>query len=304
MRADSPPQRGAEARMVPADRPRSYYGLPIVKRPTWTWEVPVYFFTGGTAGALAALSAFARWTGRRELGRRSRRLALLGAAVSPALLISDLGRPQRFLNMLRVLRPTSPMSLGSWTLAGFGGVLALAELADLARLPEFIAGTLEGGPAILGPILTNYTAVLLGDTANPSWRAGRAFLPFVFSGSSLSAAGGALCCANPGADATESRRLVLAGVAVETAAFTLMERRLGDLARPYNSGRAGTFSRLQRGASLGAVALLVSAGRRSRAARFFGGGLAMASSLALRECVYHAGFAAAENPDYLVSNQS
>ena len=179
--------------MVPRDRPRSYYGLPIVKRPAWSWEVPWYLFFGGTAGALAAASVAARWTGARRLGIRARRLALLGAMVSPALLISDLGRPSRFLNMLRVFRPTSPMSLGSWTLAGFGTSLGLAEAADTIGLPATVVGTLEGASGVLGPILTNYTAVLLGDTANPIWRGGRATLPFVFSASSMAAAGAALC---------------------------------------------------------------------------------------------------------------
>lgn len=292
----------AERPLVPRERPRSYYGLPIVRRPAWTWEVPLYFFTGGTAGALSAVSILARWNGQHRMGRTARRLALAGALVSPALLISDLGRPARFLNMLRVLRPTSPMSLGSWTLAGFGGALGMAEAAELAGLPVVVTGTLEGAAGILGPILANYTAVLLGDTANPIWRGGRHLLPFVFSGSSLAAAGGALCLAGPEEGRSASRRMVVAGTALEQAAFLGMESQLGPIAEPYRTGPGGRLARAHRMASW-AGALLVLAGGRSRLLLRLGGVLALGSSALLRQAVYRAGFQAADDPGYLVESQ-
>src|SRR5690606_31944144 len=94
----------------------SYYGRPVLKEPVWTWEIPAYFFLGGTAGAANALSLGARLTGNRELADRLSLVATAGLAASPVLLVSDLGRPERFLNMLRVFKVTSPMSVGSWAI--------------------------------------------------------------------------------------------------------------------------------------------------------------------------------------------
>lgn len=290
--------------MVPAANPRSYYGLPIVKRPAWTQEVPWYFFVGGTSGALAATSMVARWSANAGLERRARRLALAGALVSPALLISDLGRPSRFLNMLRVFRPTSPMSLGSWTLAGFGSALGAAEAAELVGLPAAMVGTAEVAAGILGPILSTYTAVLLGDTANPIWRGARHLLPFVVSGSSMASAGGALCVAGPEGDLRSARLMVVAGTAVEQISFFAMERQLGALAEPYAEGRAGTLNKIQRASSLLGAALIAALGRRSRLGAAVGGVLTLVGSAALRQCIYQAGFQSAEDPAYLVRSQS
>src|SRR5581483_8123899 len=98
-----------------------YYGLPVLKAPVWTWEIPLYFFVGGTAGAAAVLAAAYAMFGQAPLvARRARWIALAGGLLSPVLLISDLGRPERFLNMLRVFKWRSPMSMGSWILAVFG----------------------------------------------------------------------------------------------------------------------------------------------------------------------------------------
>src|SRR4028118_1689221 len=100
----------------------TYYDLPLLKPPVWTWEVPVYFFVGGAAGAASVLGVAAQFSkGNEELVRDARWIALIGVAVSGPLLIPDLGRPERFLNMLRVFKPQSPMSVGVWTLAVFGG---------------------------------------------------------------------------------------------------------------------------------------------------------------------------------------
>src|SRR5215218_8595674 len=104
---------------------RSYHGRPVLKEPVWTWEVPCYFFVGGLAGASAPLALAAQAAGNRPLERRAWLTALAGAAVSPALLVSDLGRPERFLHMLRMVKPTSPMSLGAWALTVFGAATGL-----------------------------------------------------------------------------------------------------------------------------------------------------------------------------------
>src|SRR6266566_3732172 len=108
-----------------------YYGIPLLKKPAWTWEIPLYFFVGGAAGASAVVGAIASYTGAdRKLVRDARWIAAAGAVISPALLISDLGRPSRFLNMLRVFKPQSPMSVGAWTLLGFSAGASATAFAQ------------------------------------------------------------------------------------------------------------------------------------------------------------------------------
>src|SRR4051794_38380663 len=136
--------------MVPPAEPRSYYGRPVIKEPVWTPEIPIYFFTGGMAGASAGLALGARLLGRQKLARVATANAFAGVVVSPALLISDLGVPRRFLNMLRVFKVTSPMSVGSWILSVEGGLLAVTASHEflgwfprpLARIAEALAAAL------------------------------------------------------------------------------------------------------------------------------------------------------------------
>src|SRR5881392_2160286 len=144
-----------------------YYGIPLLKKPAWTWEIPLYFFTGGTAGAAAVVGAIANYTGAdRRLVRDARWIAAAGSVISPALLISDLGRPARFLNMLRVFKPQSPMSVGVWTLVGFSGGTAAAAFAQLLTDrygPSFPVRVIEqAGQAaslLFGLPFSNYTGV-------------------------------------------------------------------------------------------------------------------------------------------------
>src|SRR4051794_21180413 len=156
--------------MVPPAEPRSYYGRPVIKEPTWTPEIPIYFFTGGLAGASAGLSFMARLTGRKKLARVATANAFAGVAVSPALLISDLGVPMRFLNMLRVFKVTSAMSVGSWLLGvggGFVSVTAAHEFLGLSPKPVArVAGALG---ALFGMPLSTYPAALVANTAVPVW---------------------------------------------------------------------------------------------------------------------------------------
>lgn len=162
-----------------------YYDLPLLKPPVWTWEVPVYFFVGGAAGAASVLGAAAQLTGGdEELVRDARWIALIGAAVSGPLLISDLGRPERFLNMLRVFKPQSPMSVGVWTLAVFGGATSGAVLLPFKPLRDLSAIV----AAASGLVMATYTGVLLGVTAIPVWKEHADFLPVHFGASALNSA--------------------------------------------------------------------------------------------------------------------
>src|SRR5947209_16016931 len=108
----------------------SYHGQPVIKEPIWTWEIPLYFFTGGLAGASAGLAYLSEAHGNEELARRAWAVALAGVTISPALLTSDLGRPARFMNMLRMFKVTSPMSVGSWILTGSGASTAVAAASS------------------------------------------------------------------------------------------------------------------------------------------------------------------------------
>lgn len=179
-----------------AESGRGYHGLPLLKPPVWTWEVPAYFFVGGAAGAAAVIGAVANARGGRpNLVRDARWIAAAGAAASPALLISDLGRPERFLNMLRVFKLRSPMSVGAWTLVAFSNAAAAAAFADAAdratggRLPVKVLGNAaEALSAATGLILSTYTGVLVGATAIPVWSRNVRLLPIHFGASGVGAA--------------------------------------------------------------------------------------------------------------------
>ena len=173
-----------------------YYGLPALKQPVWTWEVPAYFFVGGVAGAAATIAAAARMAGGRpELVRDARWIAAAGGAISPPLLIADLGRPERFLNMLRVFKLQSPMSVGAWTLVAFSnaaGAAAFADWIDRAsggRIPVRVIGNAaETLAAATGLVLSTYTGVLIGATAIPAWSENVRILPVHFGASAVGSA--------------------------------------------------------------------------------------------------------------------
>src|SRR3954451_20652565 len=102
-------------------------------------------------------------SGGPALTRVSRLVSGGGALASVAFLVHDLGRPERFLHMLRVFKVTSPLSVGSWILAPFSGLTtATAGAHVLGRLPRLrrVSGALS---AVLGAPLTTYTAVLIAD---------------------------------------------------------------------------------------------------------------------------------------------
>ena len=171
-----------------------YYGIPLLKQPPWTWEIPLYFFVGGAAGAASVIGALADWIGDDEkLANDARWVAAGGAGLSSVLLISDLGRPERFLGMLRVFKLQSPMSMGAWTLAAFGSAAGAAVFANLVRqrydsLPVRIVGQVSQGlAALFGLPLHNYTGVLIGATAIPVWNKNVKTLPVHFGMSGVQA---------------------------------------------------------------------------------------------------------------------
>jgi hypothetical protein len=236
--------RGERA-MVPPAEFTSYYGRPIVKASPWEHDIPAYLFLGGVAAGSSLLSAGADLTDRPALRRTGRLAALVGLTLSMLALVKDLGRPERFLNMLRVVKVTSPMSVGTWILTAYGpfaGLAAVSELRGLLprRLRCSLLGRLlglSGRPAGLvaaavAPAVASYTAVLLTDTATPTWHAAHRHLPFVFVGSACAASGGLGMIGAPVAEAGPARRLALGGALLELAVERKMEQAMGITASP------------------------------------------------------------------------
>ena len=282
---------------------RSYYGRPVIKEPVWQPEIPWYFFTGGLAGASGVLSLVARLTGNEPLARRSLYIGAAADVVSPVLLISDLGRPERFLNMFRVFKVTSPMSVGSWILGVSSGAsvsAALLEATGRLKPAKYLAELVS---AVSGAPLSVYTATLVSDTAIPVWHEARQELPFVFGSSALASAGAAACTLVAPKDAGPARRLAIGGVVAEGVFTQVMERRLGMLADPYREGEAGKYSKLAKACAASGAALLALGGKRSRVAAVAGGALVLAGEAALRWSVFKAGFQSARDPKYTVIPQ-
>jgi formate-dependent nitrite reductase membrane component NrfD len=274
---------------------RSYYGHPILKEPVWKPEIGWYFFTGGMAGGAATLALVARAAGRTGLSRAATRVAALAGAASPPLLIKDLGRPERFLNMFRVFKLRSPMSVGSWTLAASATASGISATCDALDIFPGLADAGRTTAGILGPALSTYTAVLLSDTSVPVWFEARRELPLVFAAGAAAGAGAATALTAPADCRGPARRLAIAGAVGELAAAKLMEDRLGDLGRPYHEGRSGQYARAAR-MTLSAGALLALGGQRRRTAERLGAALILTGTVCERFAVLHAGKASASDP--------
>jgi formate-dependent nitrite reductase membrane component NrfD len=281
----------------------SYYGRPILKEPVWKPEIPLYLFSGGLAGASSVLSMAARVAGNERLAKTSLYVGFAAEVACPALLISDLGRPERFLNMLRVFKVTSPMNVGSWILTSSGGATAAAAACEAIGVLPRVTLVAEGASALLGAPLATYTATLLSDTAIPVWHEARRELPFVFGASAAASAGAAATLLLPVAEAGPARRLAVGAAVAENAATAAMEARLGFVGEPYRKGAAGALSRASKIATLGGAWLLARSGRRSRRAAVAGSFLLLGGQLALRWSVFKAGFQSARDPRYTVRPQ-
>jgi len=299
----APRLRGGPGSLVPPGEIRSYYGCPVLKPPVWKKEIAGYLFTGGLAGASSVLAGAARLSGRPELARLARRVALGGALASPALLIKDLGKPERFVNMLRVVRPTSPMNMGSWLLSAYGPSAGAAAVLDtLGVLPGF-GRAADAAAGVTGALLTTYTGALLADTAVPAWHEARGQLPFLFAAGAATSAGAAAAMLAPPGEAGPARRLALAGFVAEQVVIRAMDGRLGELASPYHEGPAGRWKKAAEWLGLAGGLALAAAGGRRREAAVAGGALLLGSALATRLAVFRAGFQSAEDPEATIGPQ-
>ena len=307
--------RGAGDRsMVPEAEFTSYYGRPIVKPSPWEADIPAYLFAGGLAAGSSLVAAGAQLTGRPTL-RRSGRFAALGAlSFSMAALVHDLGRPERFLNMLRVAKLTSPMSVGTWILSTYGpfaGAAAATEVVGMLpsrwqvgplRLAPYVDGPAGLLAGLFAPPVAAYTAVLLSDTATPSWHAAYKELPFVFVGSAAAASGGMGMVTSPVAEAGPARRFAAGGALLELAMEHRMERSMGITAEPLHQGKAGRLMRASKALTVaGAVGSLL--GGRSRTVSALSGLALMAGSACTRFGIFEAGQESAKDPKYTVVPQ-
>lgn len=291
------------AEVTPAPDFESYYGRPILKQPTWkSPDVPIYLFSGGLAGASAVLAEFAAATGRTSLARTARIGAAAGALAGVGCLVHDLGRPARFLRMLRVIKPTSPLSVGTWILSPFSALSTAAAVSQLTGIAPALGRAASLGAAVLGPAMTSYTGVLLADTAVPVWHDAHRELPVVFAASACSAAGGLGLVGAAVRDNAPAARLGALGATVELAVGAVMERRLGMIGERYRAGRARGWMRAARVLSVAGIAGAL-AGRRNRAVSAVSGLALLAGSLATRFGVFEAGKASAADPRDVVVPQ-
>jgi hypothetical protein len=280
-----------------------YYGIPMLKPPQWKWEVPLYFFVGGAAGASAVIAAMADWVGRDpELARHARLVAAGGAMLSSGLLIADLGRPSRFLNMLRVFKAQSPMSLGAWTLAAFGTTSGAAAFAQLVRdrfdfAPVRLIGNIASGfSAAFGLPFSNYTGVLIGATAVPVWNENVKTLPLHFGMSGLNSGVGILELLGND-DSTALNLLGILATGIETWEGFHIESEHKEATEPLKHGFSGWLTRIGGGLS-GPVPLVlrlltaITGSRRTRRIAAYSG---IAGSLITRYAWMRAGHASAKD---------
>jgi hypothetical protein len=305
-----------EMPMVPEAEFSSYYGRPVVKPAPWGHEVAAYLFLGGVAGGSGLLAAGAQLTGRKTLRRNTRLSALIAVMLGAVALVMDLGRPERFINMMRTVKLTSPMSIGSWILRLFSAGIGIAAVSEVDRMTgeripwgplrpvlRAVEGPAGLEAAVFAPPLAVYTAVLLADTATPTWNATHEDLPFVFVSSASLAASGLAMITTPVAEAGPARKLAVLGVLGDLVAMKVMVRRMDPVAaEPLHHGEPGRMlqwsERLAIAGGLGALL-----GGRHRVVAALSGLALMTASALTRFGVFEAGKESARHPRYTIEPQ-
>lgn len=291
-----------EVPSVPA-RTADYYNVGLLKEPVWIWSVPVYFYVGGLAGGGAVLAAVLHGKKRfRDLTAKCRILTFLGTTLEPALLTWDLGRMSRFVNMLRVFRPSSPMSIGSWSLAGTGALAALTMLMGGRKSTALLPYSTAAG----GLIVSGYTGVLLGNTANPLWHEKRNMLPLLFTSSSIASTAGVLQLLPLNEDEEAVvRRFGLVGKVGEAACMIAMERSAGDNGEAIHVVKKGKGGVLWNAAkvTLAAGLVLDMMPVKAPAKRVVSGLLTTIGAVCLRFALLETGKSAAREPQATIQPQ-
>lgn len=321
------PRRAKYGHGLPKEN--GYYGQPLLKRPHWFWEIILYFYLGGIAGGSSVIAAVASRFGAdtdRPVVRAGRYVALMGALVSPVLLILDLGVWRRFHHMLRIFKTKSPMSVGSWILLGFGSFTGLAAAVQMAwdgwlgasrsarALKLFPGWFLDGMGSLFGFFLAGYTGVLLTGTAVPLWAKARRYLGPLFLTSALSTAGATILLvltANRKTPQTAMRKLQRTekmALLSELGLLLALHRRLGSTGDPLWRGRYGRFARFFVGG--GVIAPLILhftadeiGGRLARLLAAAAAVLTLLGGLAFRYAIVMAGKDSADDPEALFEMQ-
>lgn len=299
---------------VPEAEFRSYYGQPVIKAPPWEWPIPAYLFLGGLAAGSGLVAAGGHFLGLEKLRTRGRWSAIIATAAGGAALAGDLGRPERALNMMRTVKLTSPMSVGSYILAGFGAFSGVGLGIEMVRkwlpkdggighhLVEFVDGVAAAGAAFFAPPLAAYTGVLLSDTALPTWHEAYRELPFVFVSSGIAAGSGLAMITTPPSETGPARTLAVIGAAAELVAGELMTRNLGELAEPYHHEPAKTLHTASKiltvAGGIGAALL-----GRTRVGAVLSGLALLGGSATTRFSIFEAGMDSAKDPKYTMKPQ-
>ena len=287
-----------------------YYDRPVLKEPVWIWAVPAYFFVGGAAGAAAILGEAAETLGGDEMAglvKRARWIGAAGGALGTGLLIYDLGRPGRFLHMLRVFRPSSPMSVGSWVLAAAAPAFAASAVLSHSQGTFGRVGNAIGKAAgALGLPLAGYTGVLLASTAVPLWQAARHALPVLFMASSASSASALLDFFDLNkTEAEVVRRFGIAAEVVELVTAFVLEKQVARterVAEPLRTGVGGALWKTSTALSVTGLALALLPGQ-SRAKSLLSGLVGTLGGLVVRFAVFEAGKASARDPHATFAQQ-
>ena len=229
----------------------SYYDYPVLKQPTWTWEIIWYFFFGGLAAGCYVIASIASLFGSQEdriVARWGYYLSILAILPCPPLLIKDLGRPERFLHMLRIFKVKSPMSMGTWALLGFSFFSAITAIIQAARdgmlgrwwgarllanLPQRLIALPGAG---FGLFLGGYTGVLLTATSVPLWSRSK-LLGGIFITSAISTSSALISFVlrlvnAPARTLHKLERLEAAAILLELAGLFSFLRQSGRAARP------------------------------------------------------------------------
>jgi formate-dependent nitrite reductase membrane component NrfD len=282
----------------------------MMKAPVWTWEVPLYFWFGGMAAGASFVALACDLAGDDRSARVARKVALGALVPSPVLLIGDLGRPERFYNMLRIFKTRSPMSMGSWCLSLFGALGGAAVGADLIKR-EREAKALGAANAIVGGYLGSYTGVLLASTAVPVWSRSKWLLgPIFVSTATLTGAGAVrltLVALGQDEDHPSQRALLVTESGAMAAELVLSEINHHHLGRLANVLEHGQGARFFSGAKwLARTGLLLRLARRrpgvGRWADHVASGAFMGAALCFRYAWVRAGRSSAHDDEAVALN--
>lgn len=270
----------------------TYYGQPVVKAPPWEWKVSAYLVAGGVAGTAAALAAAC---GPGRLGTMAMGLAAVSGGTGAGLLMADLGRPERFLNMMRVVRPTSVMNVGGYLLSATTGAAFGTLGLKLIGAPG--ARLLQSGAGVVGLPLSAYTGVLLGATAIPGWNIGLTTLPPLFLASGAATSGSLLGLVP--LDSHERRTVAaftIAGQTGELVAGAVLDRQLASRPRVKACYDATPGWRLGKWLTVTSVGLTVLPGRERPWRRVAACVLGVVGSSLTKTAVFSAGMRSAADP--------